>query len=157
MIRNEDYEASAPPPSYDTATSMGKMGEMKRGLLRQATKTEDEQVISNILSTSYHRFIIHYKEAILEAFSDKAVRRGFIKKVYGILTVQVLIRETITKFYQKNLQLAVTAGILLFFMYGIVPMECDGSTHTPSWEYDYDIDESSGHQNTVDYSLYERW
>jgi len=122
MIRNEDYEASAPPPSYDTATSMGKMGEMKRGLLRQATKTEDEQ------------------EAILEAFSDKAVRRGFIKKVYGILTVQ----------------LAVTAGILLFFMYGIVPMECDGSTHTPSWEYDYDIDESSGHQNTVDYSLYER-
>ena len=103
MIRNEDYEVSAPPPSYDTATSMGKMGEMKRGLLRQATKTEDEQVISNILSTSYHRFfIIYYKEAILEAFSDKAVRRGFIKKVYGILTVQVLIRETITKFYQKE-------------------------------------------------------
>ena len=44
MIRNEDYEASAPPPSYDTATGIGKMGEMKRGLLRQATKTEDEQV-----------------------------------------------------------------------------------------------------------------
>jgi len=82
MIRNEDYEASAPPPSYDTATGIGKMGEMKRGLLRQATKTEDEQ------------------EAIMEAFSDKAVRRGFIKKVYGILTVQ----------------LAVTAGVLLFFI-----------------------------------------
>ena len=46
MIRNEDYEASAPPPSYDTATSIGKMGEMKRGLLRQATKTEDEQVFN---------------------------------------------------------------------------------------------------------------
>ena len=37
IIRNEDYEAEA-------AVEAGGMAGMKRGLLRQATKTEEEQV-----------------------------------------------------------------------------------------------------------------
>ena len=37
IIRNEDYEAEA-------AAEAGGVAGMKRGLLRQATKTEEEQV-----------------------------------------------------------------------------------------------------------------
>ena len=37
IIRNEDYEAEA-------AVEAGGMAGIKRGLLRQATKTEEEQV-----------------------------------------------------------------------------------------------------------------
>ena len=51
----------------------------------------------------------------------------------------------------------MTAGILLFFMYGIVPMECNGSNDTPSYDYDYDIENNYSHQNTVDYNPYEKW
>ena len=87
----------------------------------------------------------------MEAFSDKAVRRGFIKKVYGILTVQVCRQKYKSqKFQQKHFQLAVTAGVLLFFMFGIVPMECEES-------YDYDYESDSTTDSMLEYDPYEKW
>ena len=86
----------------------------------------------------------------MEAFSDKAVRRGFIKKVYGILTVQVCRpKYKSQKFQQKHFQLAVTAGVLLFFMFGIVPMECE------DYDYDYEIDGTTN--SMVEYDPHEKW
>lgn len=84
IIRNEDYE-NEPRNAEAGLGASGLRGamEMKRGLLRQATKTEEEQ------------------EEIMEAFTDKNVRIGFIRKVYGIVSVQ----------------LTVTFAVLAFFMF----------------------------------------
>jgi len=71
----------------ETVGRFGKMNEAKQAFLRQATVTEEEQ------------------EAIFQSFSDKAVRRNFMKKVYGILSVQ----------------LTITVGFIAFFMFYISP------------------------------------
>jgi len=65
------------------ATNMGKMAGAQQAFLRQATVSDEE------------------REAIGQSFSDKAVRRAFMKKVYGILSVQ----------------LAFTVGCIVFFMF----------------------------------------
>ena len=105
MIRNEDYEAEE-----GRAGQRVNMTEMKSGLLRQATKTEEEQVKDKRIPTYVNHLFIEslFQEAIMEAFTDKAIRKGFIKKVYCILTIQ----------------LAITVGIIVFSFTISISVQC---------------------------------
>ena len=50
------------------------------------------------------------------AFSDKTVRRGFIKKVYAIISVQVsLIRKLCFTLKKNTFQLLLTFGCVVAF------------------------------------------
>ena len=49
------------------------------------------------------------------AFSDKAVRRGFIKKVYAIISVQVRLDPRIEVLHSSLFQLLVTFGFVTLF------------------------------------------
>jgi len=71
------------PPLPEGVREMGRFAGAKQAFLRQATVSDEE------------------KEAIGISFSDKAVRRMFMKKVYGILSVQ----------------LAITVGCICFFIF----------------------------------------
>lgn len=62
---------------------VGKFAGMQQALIRQATISDED------------------REVLADSFSDKRVRRGFMKKVYGILSVQ----------------LAFTVGVMLFFIF----------------------------------------
>jgi len=67
------------------ADSVGKFQGMQQALIRQATISDED------------------REVLAESFNDKSVRRGFMKKVYGILSVQ----------------LAFTVGTMIFFIFFI--------------------------------------
>jgi len=71
----------------DTNTKVGRFADAQQSLMRQVTVSDEE------------------REAIGESFSDKAVRRMFMKKVYGILSVQ----------------LAITVAFITFFIFYIAP------------------------------------
>eukprot|EP00090_Calanus_glacialis_P040895 TRINITY_DN7160_c0_g1_i2.p1 TRINITY_DN7160_c0_g1~~TRINITY_DN7160_c0_g1_i2.p1 ORF type:complete len:269 (+),score=50.01 TRINITY_DN7160_c0_g1_i2:42-848(+) len=71
---------------------LGKFAGAQQALLRQATVSDEE------------------REAIGTSFEDKAVRRMFMKKVYGILSVQ----------------LTFTVGCIAFFMFYVGGMGGDG-------------------------------
>ena len=49
------------------------------------------------------------------AFSDKTVRRGFIKKVYAIISVQVRLDPRIELLHSSLFQLLVTFGFVTLF------------------------------------------
>ena len=49
------------------------------------------------------------------AFSDKTVRRGFIKKVYAIISVQVRLDPRIEVLHSSLFQLLVTFGFVTLF------------------------------------------
>eukprot|EP00092_Neocalanus_flemingeri_P032198 GFUD01034996.1.p1 GENE.GFUD01034996.1~~GFUD01034996.1.p1 ORF type:complete len:270 (-),score=53.49 GFUD01034996.1:248-1057(-) len=55
-----------------TADRLGKFAGAQQALMRQATISDDDRA------------------ALAESFDDKSVRRGFMKKVYGILSVQLI-------------------------------------------------------------------
>jgi len=71
----------------DADTKVGRFADAQQSLMRQVTVSDEE------------------REAIGESFSDKAVRRMFMKKVYGILSVQ----------------LAITVAFIAFFIFYIAP------------------------------------
>ena len=66
------------------------------------------------------------------AFSDKAIRQGFIRKVYALLSVQLLITfafiiitnlsPSVQTFMINNFWLAIVAIIASFFI--LIPMLC---------------------------------
>ena len=49
------------------------------------------------------------------AFSDKSVRRGFIKKVYAIISVQVSLMRKICFSLKNTFQLLLTFGCVVAF------------------------------------------
>lgn len=81
----------------------------------------------------------------MEAFTDKAIRKGFIKKVYCILTIQ----------------LAITVGIIAFYIYGIPIVECgfppdSGSTNSTSFHDGFIHDYERGYEES-DYDTWFVW
>jgi len=114
MIRNEDYEAEEARRGGDRMHFV----EMKNGILRNAIKTEDE------------------KEAILEAFTDKAIRIAFMKKVYGLLTIQ----------------LAITVAIIAFYIYGIPIVQCGLPPADNSYSNDTGYQGSSSYDYEFEYT-----
>ena len=69
----------------------------------------------------------------MESFTDQAVRIGFIRKVYGIVSVQVenkICFANNTKSLDV-LQLTVTFAVLAFFMFYVAGERC--TNQDPGW------------------------
>ena len=149
MIRNEDYEAEEGRRGGDRMHFV----EMKNGILRNAIKTEDEKVfIENMIKGGFQFCdddTYFNQEAILEAFTDKAIRKAFMKKVYGLLTIQ----------------LAITVAIIAFYIYGIPIVQCglppadnsnsNGTGYQGSSSYDYEFEYTGEYGGSQ--SAYDRW
>jgi len=111
--REFDLEEGKPQEADAANSNAARFAGMQQNLLRQATISEEDQ------------------RALEMKFEDKSIRRGFMRKVYAILSIQ----------------LAVTVGVITYFVF-FLPMHYQGhgcAQYESNYRSDYRDNYSNPH------------
>eukprot|EP00092_Neocalanus_flemingeri_P001981 GFUD01002114.1.p1 GENE.GFUD01002114.1~~GFUD01002114.1.p1 ORF type:complete len:315 (+),score=50.06 GFUD01002114.1:45-989(+) len=108
--REFDIESGKPQGADAASSKAAGFAGMQQNLLRQATISEEDQ------------------RALEMKFEDKTIRRGFMRKVYSILSIQ----------------LTVTVGVIVFFVF-FLPLHYQGQ-ECPSHEPEYSTSQTHSDQ-----------